>query len=250
MAVPISRLTAHLRWVSAIRIPANGHQVKPHEILNDIAQDEWADPVTTASKAARALLGLTGQSWAEDGVVAAQALRKRRPDQPLLLAVTEVSMDLNAARTAAALEAIIARLEDLRWSMDLAYEAARYPRLGVLSLGASTRTVLRGVTEAASPELLTSSRAIRRGLLEFITPVTLVPAETADCLLLPVIARHIGRMWTTGPFARTAHAAMANGKAVLPIIHPLAELSPLSRQAFRPAPYVTDITFEIQDPSS
>lgn len=224
--------------------------MKPHDILDDIAHDEWADPVTTAAKAAHALLRLTAQSWAEEGVAAAQALRKRRPDQPLLLAVTEVAMDLNAVRTAAALEALIGRLEDPRWSMDLAYEAARYPRLGVLSLGAGTRMVLRGVTEAASPELLTSSRAIRRGLLEFITPVTLVAAETADCLLLPVIARHTGRMWTTGPFARIAHAALANGKAVLPIIHPLAELSPLSRQAFRPAPYVTDIVVEPQDPTS
>ena len=227
-----------------------GHDVKPHDILNDIARDEWADPVTTATKAAQALLALTAQSWPEEGVAAAQALRKRRPDQALLLAVTEVAMDLNASRTAAALDAIITRLEDPRWSMDLAYEAARYGRLGVLSLGAGTRTVLRGVTEAASPELLTSSRAIRRGLLEFLTPVTLVAAETADCLLLPVVARHTDRLWTTAPFARIALAALANGKAVLPINHPLAELSPLSRQAFRPATYVTDIVVEGEDPTS
>ncbi|MDH5422443.1 MAG: hypothetical protein OEY55_11625, partial [Acidimicrobiia bacterium] len=68
--------------------------MKPHDILNDLAREEWADPVTTAAKAANALLALTAQSWPEEGVAAAQSLRKRRPDQALLLAVTEVAMDL------------------------------------------------------------------------------------------------------------------------------------------------------------
>ncbi len=222
----------------------------PLDTLHDVARDEWADAPTTALKAARALLALTQAAWAEEGVVAAQSLRKRRADQPMLLAVTEVAMDLNPARTATALESIIFKLEDQRWSSDLAYEAARYGTLGVLSLGVGTQAVLRATTEAASPELRTSSRAIRRGLLEFAAPVALLPAETADCLLLPVIARHATRLWTTNPFARAAHAALVDGKAVLPIVHPLTELSPLSRESFRPLAFVTDIVIESTDESS
>lgn len=216
----------------------------PGDTLNDVARDEWADPVSAALKAARALLELTELSWADNGVAAAQALRKRRSDQALLLAVTEAAMDLNPGRAAVALQAIIGQLEDARWSMDLAYEAARFPSLGVLSLGSGTLAVLQAVTESASPELRTSSRAFRRGLLEYVAPVTLVPAETADCVLLPVVARHNQRLWTTAACGRAARAAVTDGRAVLPVAHPLSELSPLSRQAFRPAAHIIDLVIQ------
>lgn len=216
----------------------------PGDTLNDVARDEWADPVTAAVQAARALLELTEMSWAEVGVAAAQTLRKRRSDQALLLAVTEAAMDLNPGRTAVALQEIIRRLEDPRWSMDLAYEAARFPSLGVLSLGSGTLAVVQAVTGAASPELRTSSRAFRRGLLEFVTPVTLVPAETADCVLLPVVARHNQRLWTTAACGRAARAALTDGRAVMPVAHPVCELSPLSRQVFRPAPHIIDLVIQ------
>ncbi|MBK5265809.1 MAG: hypothetical protein JJE47_00095 [Acidimicrobiia bacterium] len=218
--------------------------MNPGETLNDIARDEWADPVAAATKAAKALLELTETSWAEVGVTAAQALRKRRSDQALLLAVTEAAMDLNPGRSGVALLAIIGRLEDPRWSMDLAYEAARFPSLGVLSLGSGTLAVLQAVTEAASPELRTSSRAFRRGLLEYAAPVSLVPAETADCVLLPVAARHNQRLWTTAACARAARAALTAGRAILPVAHPVSELSPLSRQVFRPAAHIIDLVIQ------
>jgi len=216
----------------------------PVEILNDVARDEWADPVATAIKAANALLELTETSWTEVGVAAAQALRKRRSDQALLLAVTEAAMDLNPGRSARALLAIVGRLEDPRWSMDLAYEAARFPSLGVLSLGSGTLAVLQAVTEAASPELRTGSRAFRRGLLEFVAPVSLVPAETSDCVLLPVVARHNQRLWTSVTCARAARAALTAGRAILPVAHPVSELSPLSRQVFRPAANIIDLVVQ------
>ncbi len=215
-----------------------------HQQLQDVADDEWSDPVKGAVIATKALLELTGPLWTTDGLPAAQALRTRRPDSPMLLAVTEVAIEPDSLRAKAALGALLDRLKGRRWAMDLVYEASQYTSLGVLSLGVGTMSIIEGTLNAATPELRTSSRAFRRGLLQFVAPVSLVAPETAACLLLPVIGRQNQRIWTTPRCVKTAQAALANGNAVLPLAHPMTELSPLNRQAFRPASHIIDMVLE------
>ncbi len=218
--------------------------MKAHERLQDVADDEWADPVDGAVAATKALLELTGPLWTSEGLPAAQDLRTRRPDNPMLLAVTEVAIESDSLRAATSLRALLDRLESRRWAMDLVYEASQYSSLGVLSLGVGTISLIEGTLNAATPELRTSSRAFRRGLLQFVAPVALKEAESAACLLLPIVARQNQRVWTTPKCAQAAQTALSNGNAVLPIGHPLTELSPLNRRAFRPASHITDMVLE------
>lgn len=215
----------------------------PLEQLADIAQDEWRRPVSGALDAVAAFLEIaTTDDWAATGVPAANDLRKRRADQALLLSVTEAALDEDRVRVRSQLEDLADGLRDQRWLLDLAYEAAQFGSLGVVSLGEATTAILRTVTETQSPDLRTDSRAIRRGLMQFVTPISLIDPAGAECVLLPIVAATDLRVWGAANHVAIAERALANGKAVLPITHPLAKLSPMSRAVYRPPTIVTDLS--------
>lgn len=215
----------------------------PAELIRDAAHDEWADPIAMARKAVAALLELTDLAWDRDGLAAVRMLRTRRPDSPLFLAATEVALEPNPLRAADGLRAMLTRLDDTTWAAELGLRVSHYPTLGLLSLGTATMEVVAAALDlgGSTARLLTDRLAIRRGFLKYETLVTIAPPETADCLLLPAVARQDDRIWTTVRAADAARRASANERAIVPVLHPAATLSPLNRLAYRPAPNIIDL---------
>ena len=218
-------------------------EANPLEELADAAHDEWSDPVVTARKAVDALLALAESDWDPGGLAAVQLLRSRRADSALLLAATEVALEPNPLRAADGLRDIGRRLADETWTADLGLSVARRATLGVLSVGSATMSVLEAAVElgGATPELLCDRRAVARGLGILDIPILFADPTLAEAVLLPVAAQHKERVWTTERNAVIALAARDAGRHVVIIRHPLADLSPLNRLAYRPRAYLTDL---------
>ena len=215
----------------------------PLELLRDAAQDEWSDPVDTTLRAAEGLLELVEKDWMETGLEAARMLRTRRPDQPLLLAITERALDPDPNRVRRALQLAIAELEDETWSSDLGLRVAHYESMGVTSLGKSTLSVLEAASQLGNSraQLFTDRRAISKGLGYLNFPISVAPPEEARVLIAPGVACTKSRFWTTSRIADSALKAKAAGRTIIVIVHPLAELSPLNRSVFRPHRLLIDV---------
>ncbi len=215
----------------------------PSDRLHAAARDDWVDPTVVAGRIGEALLETADSGWAEAEVRTVEELRRRRADQPLLLAVTEPALDTDPRRVRTGIAAVLARLQDWSWAETLGDRIASFRAAGVLSLGVFTLAALEAAVAAgrALEELRTDSRAVGKGLEFLSLPVVAAAPEEADVLLIPAAAAHGPRVWTTTRAADAALRARLRDRAVVPVGHPLAELNPLNRAAYRPASYLTDI---------
>ena len=150
---------------------------RPLELLREAAHDDWSDPVETARRATEGLLQLVDQDWEGTGLHAARTLRERRPDLPLVLAVTERSLDPDSDRVRAGLQMALAQLEDETWSSDLGLRNAHHDSLGVTSLGRSTLSLLEAASQLGSSraQLFTDRRAVSKGLGYLNFPISVAP---------------------------------------------------------------------------
>ena len=216
----------------------------PLELLRDAAHDEWSDPVDMTRRAAEGLLKLVDQDWMGTGLEAARMLRAKRPDQPLLLAITERALDPDPDRVRRALQSAVSELEDETWSSDLGLRNAHHESMGVTSLGKSTLSVLESASQIGNSraQLFTDRRAISKGLGYLNFPISVAPPEEAVVLLAPGVASTASRFWTTSRIADAALKAKVAGRQIVVIVHPLAELSPLNRSVYRPHRLLIDVT--------
>ena len=216
----------------------------PLELLRDAAHDEWSDPVDMTRRAAEGLLKLVDQDWMDTGLEAARMLRAKRPDQPLLLAITERALDPDPDRVRRALQSAVSELEDETWSSDLGLRNAHHESMGVTSLGKSTLSVLESASQIGNSraQLFTDRRAISKGLGYLNFPISVAPPEEAVVLLAPGVASTASRFWTTSRIADAALKAKVAGRQIVVIVHPLAELSPLNRSVSRPHRLLIDVT--------
>lgn len=216
----------------------------PLELLRDAAHDEWSDPVDMTRRAAEGLLKLVDQDWMDTGLEAARMLRAKRPDQPLLLAITERALDPDPDRVRRALQSAVSELEDETWSSDLGLRNAHHESMGVTSLGRSTLSVLESASQIGNSraQLFTDRRAISKGLGYLNFPISVAPPEEAVVLLAPGVASTASRFWTTSRIADAALKAKVAGRQIVVIVHPLAELSPLNRSVYRPHRLLIDVT--------
>ena len=216
----------------------------PLELLRDAAHDEWSDPVDMTRRAAEGLLKLVDQDWMDTGLEAARMLRAKRPDQPLLLAITERALDPDPDRVRRALQSAVSELEDETWSSDLGLRNAHHESMGVTSLGKSTLSVLESASQIGNSraQLFTDRRAISKGLGYLNFPISVAPPEEAVVLLAPGVASTASRFWTTSRIADAALKAKVAGRQIVVIVHPLAELSPLNRSVYRPHRLLIDVT--------
>lgn len=216
----------------------------PLELLRDAAHDEWSDPVDMTRRAAEGLLKLVDQDWMGTGLEAARMLRAKRPDQPLLLAITERALDPDPDRVRRALQSAVSELEDETWSSDLGLRNAHHESMGVTSLGRSTLSVLESASQIGNSraQLFTDRRAISKGLGYLNFPISVAPPEEAVVLLAPGVASTASRFWTTSRIADAALKAKVAGRQIVVIVHPLAELSPLNRSVYRPHRLLIDVT--------
>lgn len=201
--------------------------------MDSATRDEWSDPIALARLAAEGLLELTRGNWVGEGLDATRQIRRRRPDSPLMLAVTEPALDPDPFQASLGLTSVLSVLGDQSWANEIGVEISDATTIGVLSLHHESLWALESAAllGTSTVGLLTDRRAVARGLGYLRMPVRLADPATADVLLLPGLARDASTMWTYRRFA--AVSWRASGK-VVPIIHPGARLSPLNRKAFRP----------------
>ncbi|NOY56536.1 MAG: hypothetical protein GXP34_11185 [Actinobacteria bacterium] len=214
----------------------------PIEVLNTAARDEWADPLGTAAAIAEAVRSLVDQNWTE-GLAAVQQLRRRRMDSPLVLAVTDPALDPDPERVKAGLGEVERKIRDTSWTQELGLRLAHHASLGVLSLGDATLSILEVVAFRSSQEtdLFVDRSSIARGLGYLRLPIVVAPPEEAAAVLIPVAARFRNRIWTTARAADIALRAEARATRIVPVVHPLAVLSPLARTVYRPAATLIDV---------
>ena len=214
----------------------------PIDVLNTVSRDEWADPLGTAAAIAEAIRSLVDHGWTE-GLSAVQQLRRRRLDSPLVLAVTEPALDPDPRRAKAGLEEVERKIRDGSWTQELGLRLADHASLGVLSRGDATWSILEVVAFRSSEEtdLFVDRSSIARGLGYLRLPIVVAPPEEAAAVLIPAAARVRNRIWTTARAADIALRAEATAARIVPVVHPLAVLSPLSRTVYRPAPILVDV---------
>ena len=215
----------------------------PHERLQDLARDVWADPVTSAHTAARAILQMLDREWSDPERDAVAELRRRRADSPFILAVTEAVLESEPKAGRSALMRILEQLDDRTWAVEIGLRIAHHATLGVVSFGEATLAVLEAARDlgGTAAALFTDRRAIARGLTYLGMMVEVAPPEEAEAVLLPVAARIDSRMWTTVRAADVAlRVSLLDGEVVV-VSHPLASLSPRNRADFRPAPTLIDV---------
>lgn len=207
---------------------------RPIDALFEAARDEWSDPRSAAIGACRALLDLTDGPWSAEGRDAVRVLRQKRRDSALLLAVSEAAMWDEPGRAALNLKSVLSQLEDTSWAHTVAAALRRGPKtVHVLSLGEPTLLVMDELSRMADelPLVHAHHAAVARGLGFLDMAITTGKPEQADTLLLPVAAAHGDRIWSTARFIEIASAFTGT---TIPLHHPLAVMSPLSRQQFRP----------------
>ncbi|HKZ30585.1 MAG TPA: hypothetical protein VJ482_13255 [Acidimicrobiia bacterium] len=215
----------------------------PLERLQDVARDVWADPVASARTAAQAILHMLDGDWSGRETDAVSELRRRRPDSPFILAVTEVVLETEPEVRRPALLQILEQLADRTWADDIGLRIAHHATLGVVSIGETTLAVLEAARDlgGTSAVLFTDRRAIARGLTYLGMMVDVAPPEEAEVVLLPSAALMGTRLWTTVRAADVAlRTALLEGEVVV-VSHPLASLSPRNRADFRPASTLIDM---------
>ena len=84
--------------------------------MDSATRDEWSDPIALARLAAEGLLELTREDWAKDGLEATRQIRGRRPDSPLMLAVTEPALDPDPYQASLGLGSVLSVLGDQSWA--------------------------------------------------------------------------------------------------------------------------------------
>lgn len=206
----------------------------PLELVRDAAADEWSDPVLTGRQAAEGLLALDAQQRTQ----AARMLRRARPDSPLLLTVTEAALDETGA-----LEMVVKALEDRTWLTELGLAVAHHPSLGITSLSSNVLEVLEAAAQLGESraELYADRRAVARGLGYLRMQVEIAPPEEAEVLILAAVASTPQSVWTTQREADIALASAARSRRVVPVVHPLARLSPAGLADYRPVSDLTEV---------
>ncbi len=162
---------------------------------------------------------------AHDAESVVTALAAGRPDAATVLARLAGLADDDAG-----LDAVVERLV----SAD---------SIGVLSDGPRTISVLEALarrTDEIVP-LVTDRPSVARGLLAVGAHAVVDDPAAADRLLLPAVAVHETRVWSSSRILDAAdRATAADATAVLVHVRPLAHLDAEARLRFRPPPWVTD----------
>lgn len=142
---------------------------------------------------------------------------------------------------------LLALADDVRVPIAAADHLASADSIGVLSHGPLTIEVLAAVlqrTDALLP-LVTDRPSVARGLVGLGAHPILDDPATADRLLLPAVAVHEHRVWSSAAILEmAARATQLDPTAVVVHARPLAHLDERARAAFRPEAWVDEAADE------
>lgn len=168
-------------------------------------------------------------------------LQVRRPDDPILATITERVDRLNDALLAAGLALLEAAFHDPTHARAVAGICRDAETLGVVSHGPRTLGVVEQLEPGEPPILITDRSSVARVLEGMGALVNRGDPASADRLLIPALAVHRHRIWSSGPILALAARALAvDPTGVVVHAHPFAHLSDATRTRFRPPGWCTD----------
>jgi hypothetical protein len=192
----------------------------------------WRDAVRSG--------GLDAVRVEADSILARQA-----SDPEIVTCCSAVQGD--EAEAATRLGHLIAAADDARAVLAVADQLASADSIGVVSHGPLTTEVLGAVlqrTEELLP-LVTDRPSVARGLVGLGAHPILDDPAGADRFLLPAVAVHQQRVWSSASILSTANrATRADPTAVVVHSRPLAHLDDRARRAFRPEAWVDEASDE------
>lgn len=199
---------------------------------------EWEDQTEVARTAVDELLAMLADG--EDVVGdAARELVRCRPDSAMLLGVGLAGTE---HRPATSLRRVQHMLTMPGIGAVTAERIAGVRHLGVSSIGTTTRGVLEHLEpiDGVVPHLIVPSTAVARGLGYLRFTMSIGDPATAGAVLVPTVAHHTNRVWTTEALADLALKAKVRGARVVPVTHPAANLSDAARALYRPGDGIVD----------
>lgn len=135
---------------------------------------------------------------------------------------------------------IEATVADDRWTDGVALGLVGVERVGVVSMGSSTRAVL-DVLAGVSAEpftIVADSAVVVRGLEDLGVDTVGGDPAGADVCLIPIAAHSPDRMWTSA----SGSSALDRSPRPLVLADPVTELGDVSVDRFRPAEWLVERT--------
>jgi hypothetical protein len=155
----------------------------------------------------------------------------------------------NAARTpnpAVALADLLAALSDTTWAETCADALSAADRIGVGSMGATTRAVLEAVAarDRSVPQIVVPDVAVARGIGYLQIPIYTGDITAGDTLLVSGVALHESTVWTSSRLADACTRGRVRGITLFPAVHPVAELTMAGRRRYRPFPGIEAVEID------
>ena len=141
-----------------------------------------------------------------------------------------------SANPAVAIADLLAALADTGWADECAAVLSGAGRIGVGSMGTTTRAVLEAVAERdrSMPQIIVPDVAVARGIGYLNVPLYTGDIAAGDVLLLSAVASHETTVWTSRRIADASTAARRRNVTLVPAVHPVAELNTAAHRRFRP----------------
>lgn len=170
-------------------------------------------------------------------------LRILRADDPVLVTIVERVQSFDDDLLAAGLALLEASFHDASHTRAVADMLSGAETIGVVSHGPRTVDVIEQFRTGEPPVIITDRHSVARVLEGVGALVNVGDPAHAERLLIPALAVHRRRVWSSGPILATASRALeVDPTAVVVHAHPFAYLTDEGRTRFRPPGWCTDDT--------
>ncbi|MDH3499769.1 MAG: hypothetical protein OEM97_06575 [Acidimicrobiia bacterium] len=196
------------------------------------ALNAYADPLRFARSVTAQFVTVARR----EGRAAVRTAVAELPDvaaSAFLIAVEKAAL---ASNPAVALADLLAELDDSGWAEQPADRLLESTRLGVASMGVTTRTVLEAMADhrRGLPEIIVPNLSVARGLGYLNLHTLTGDVVTADTLLVGGVARTETTVWTSPAIADAAIRAAVHGRRRVLAVHPVASLTEHDARRYRP----------------
>ena len=201
--------------------------------------ENYADQLATARRICEELLTTARRSPdAALGPILESAGRVER--SAYLITVARAAAEPNPA---VSLAALLAQIDESSWVAPVSSTLLGRRRVGIGSMGETTRLVLEEMTRADRdlPDLVVPTTTIARGLGYLGLPIATGDPAATDAVLIGGVARRDATVWTSASLADLALQAAVRGTRRVPAVHPVALMDSATAGRFRPGPHIVPI---------